>query len=58
LLQVNDEIKKIISQKNFSLDELSKEARKAGMRTMFEDGLQKVELAQTTLEEVLRVIME
>jgi type IV pilus assembly protein PilB len=58
LLQVNDEIKKIISQKNFSLDELSKEARKAGMKTMFEDGLQKVELAQTTLEEVLRVIME
>jgi type II secretory ATPase GspE/PulE/Tfp pilus assembly ATPase PilB-like protein len=33
-------------------------AREAGMKTMFEDGLEKVELALTTLEEVLRVIRE
>jgi len=28
------------------------------MKTMFEDGLQKVEVGMTTLEEVLRVIRE
>ena len=34
------------------------EARKNGMVTMFEDGLRKVELAETTIDEVLRVIRE
>jgi type II secretory ATPase GspE/PulE/Tfp pilus assembly ATPase PilB-like protein len=32
--------------------------RAAGSTTMFEDGLRKVELGQTTIEEVLRVIRE
>jgi type II secretory ATPase GspE/PulE/Tfp pilus assembly ATPase PilB-like protein len=40
------------------LEALRAAAQASGMRTMFEDGLQKVEVAQTTLEEVLRVIRE
>lgn len=58
MLEVTDSIKRIITDHNFSLEALQVEARKAGMKTMFEDGLTKVELAQTTLEEVLRVIRE
>lgn len=37
---------------------LRKQAIKEGMVTMFEDGLQKVELGATTIEEVLRVARE
>jgi len=40
------------------LDKLKVAARESGSRTMFEDGLKKVELALTTIEEVLRVIRE
>jgi type IV pilus assembly protein PilB len=58
MLEITDEIKRIIADKDFSLDKLQTAARKAGMKTMFEDGLMKVQLAQTTLEEVLRVIRE
>jgi type IV pilus assembly protein PilB len=58
LLQVTDPIKATIAGKDFSLAVLQEEARKAGMKSMFEDGLMKVSLAQTTLEEVLRVIRE
>jgi hypothetical protein len=35
--------------------DLAVEARKSGFRTMFEDGLDKVEQGVTTLEEVMRV---
>jgi len=58
LFEINDAVKSVITQERFDLEALRSEARKAGMQTMFEDGLLKVELAQTTLEEVLRVIRE
>lgn len=58
LLEINESVKKIITGDHFSLADLEQEARRSGMKTMFEDGLLKVELAQTTLEEVLRVIRE
>jgi len=58
VLEVTDKVKAIINDRNFSLDMLREEARKAGMRTMFEDGLEKTELALTTIDEVLRVIRE
>ncbi|MBM3257129.1 MAG: type II/IV secretion system protein [Candidatus Liptonbacteria bacterium] len=58
VLEVSEGIKKIITDSHFSLDTLRSEARKAGMKTMFEDGLEKAELALTTLEEVMRVIRE
>jgi type IV pilus assembly protein PilB len=58
MLEVTDAIKKVVADPKFDLAVLRKEAAKAGMRTMFEDGLMKVELAITTLEEILRVIRE
>ncbi|HEY5220979.1 MAG TPA: GspE/PulE family protein [Candidatus Paceibacterota bacterium] len=56
--QVDEKIKEIIVKPTFSLESLREQAQAEGMKTMFEDGLRKVELAQTTLEEVLRVIRE
>jgi type IV pilus assembly protein PilB len=58
LLEVNEPVKRIVASEHFDLESLRAAARKAGMKTMFEDGLLKVQLAQTTLEEVLRVIRE
>ncbi|MBI2888641.1 MAG: type II/IV secretion system protein [Candidatus Liptonbacteria bacterium] len=58
VLEVTDRVKTIINDRNFDLDMLRTEARKAGMRSMFEDGLEKAELALTTIDEVLRVIRE
>ena len=37
---------------------LEEAARKAGMRTMYEDGLMKAMAGITTIEEVLRVTQE
>jgi type IV pilus assembly protein PilB len=58
MFQVAEGVKKIITAEHFDLEALRKAARDAGMKTMFEDGLAKVEVGQTTLEEVLRVIRE
>ncbi len=58
LLMVNDEIRKYIVKADFTLDGLKEKARSFGMRSMFEDGLLKVEQGKTTIEEVLRVIRE
>lgn len=58
LLEVNEDIRKIIVSPDFSLDLLTMAAKKNGMVTMFEDGLRKASLGQTTIEEVLRVIRE
>lgn len=57
-IEVTDKIRKLIASSQFDLDSLRAEARAEGMKTMFEDGLEKVELALTTVEEVLRVIRE
>ncbi|MGB9608834.1 MAG: hypothetical protein ACPL3E_00490, partial [Minisyncoccia bacterium] len=53
-----DETKRIINSKDFSTELLWQAARKQGSETMFEDGLKKISLGITTLEEVLRVIRE
>jgi len=58
ILEVTDEIKRLINDPGFTLDVLRRAARRAGLQTMFEDGIDKVELAMTTVEEVLRVIRE
>lgn len=54
----NDKIKEIIVRKDFSIKTLWEQARKDGSESMFEDGLKKVELGITTIDEVLRVIRE
>ncbi len=58
VLEIDDEIRKVIVSTEFSLDSLNMLARKKGMTTMFEDGLYKVVTGVTTIEEVLRVIRE
>jgi type IV pilus assembly protein PilB len=56
--EVDEKIKELIVSPEFNLEALRSQAQASGMKTMFEDGLQKVEVGMTTLEEVLRVIRE
>ncbi len=58
ILEVTDTMRGLISKPSFDFADIRAEARRAGMKTMFEDGLRKVELALTTVEELLRVIQE
>ncbi|MDP3052840.1 MAG: GspE/PulE family protein [bacterium] len=58
ILNVTDEIRKLIVSPDFSLDAISGMAHKEGMVSMFEDGLKKIELGITTVEELMRVIRE
>ncbi len=58
VLDVTEEVRKLIISPDFNLDTLRHLARSEGMTTMFEDGLRKVERGVTTIEEVLRVIRE
>jgi len=58
ILNIDEEIRKLIISPDFSLDNLNNLAKKKGMLTMFEDGLRKASTGITTIEEVLRVIRE
>lgn len=57
VLEVTEGIKALISQKVDS-DLIAQKAVAEGMTTMHEDGLQKVQLGVTTIEEVLRATSE
>ena len=57
IFNVNEAIRDLI-MKQASSEEIKKMAIKGGMKTMFEDGLNKVETGTTTIEEILRVIRE
>lgn len=57
ILEVDDLVRKAIVDKRDS-NEIKEIARKNGMATMLEDGLEKVSQGLTTLEEVLRVTKE
>ncbi|MBI5133961.1 MAG: type II/IV secretion system protein [Candidatus Taylorbacteria bacterium] len=57
VFRVSDAIRSSV-MKESPISEIRKQAIKEGMKTMFEDGLQKVELGVTTVEEVLRVVRE
>lgn len=54
VLEVTKDIKKLITEKADS-DVIGREAVKEGMKTMLEDGLEKVAHGETTFEEVIRV---
>jgi type IV pilus assembly protein PilB len=56
--EVDEKMKALIASPHFDLAAVRAQAQEGGMKSMFEDGLQKVEVALTTLEEVLRVIRE
>jgi len=57
LLLINEDIKNMITAKNSS-SEIKKKAVASGMRTLFEDGLEKAKNGMTTVEEILRVTEE
>ncbi|OGF99898.1 hypothetical protein A2153_01985 [Candidatus Gottesmanbacteria bacterium RBG_16_38_7b] len=54
VLEVTNEIKKLITEKR-DAETITKQAVKEGMKTMIEDGLDKIARGVTTLEEVMRV---
>lgn len=58
ILDIDGDLRSIINSSNFSLNNLIEKARQKGVISMFEDGIRKAELGQTTIEEVLRVIRE
>jgi len=57
LLLVTDEIKELVTAKR-PANEIKKSALSGGMRTLFDDGMQKIKDGSTTIEEVLRVTKE
>ncbi len=57
LLAVDDAIRKLIL-KNADANEIRDAARQSGMKTLLEDGADKVRAGMTTLSEVLRVTQE
>lgn len=57
VLEINDEIKQLILKRGTS-DQVMSAAKKGGMTSMLQDGLEKVLLGLTTLEEVLRATKE
>ncbi len=57
VLTITETIKELIIKRS-SADEIQKQAQKEGMRTMVEDGFVKAAQGITSIEEILRVIME
>jgi type IV pilus assembly protein PilB len=57
LLLINDEIKEMVIAKK-SAGEIKQKVLAQGMRTLFDDGLEKVKKGVTSIEEVLRVTRE
>jgi len=55
ILEMTDSIKKLIMAKA-NASQIREEAIKQGMVTMIEDGLQKVEIGMTTIEEILSAV--
>ncbi len=58
VLDVTEPVRQLMMDPAFNLDALRGLARKEGMTTMFEDGLEKVTRGLTTIEEVFRVVRE
>jgi type IV pilus assembly protein PilB len=56
VMQVSEEVERLIVERA-STDEIAKFARAQGMRTLREDGLAKVLMGATTLEEIARVVV-
>jgi len=57
MLMVTDEIRKLILE-HADASSLANAAMQQGMRTMYQDGLQKVAQGMTSLEEILRVTQD
>jgi type IV pilus assembly protein PilB len=57
MLEINNEVRDLIN-KGGSEQAIRKAGRRNGMRTLFEDGLEKAAQGLTTIEEVLRVVSQ
>ena len=57
ILLLNEEIRRMV-MKHATANEIERQARDDGMRTMYEDGLMKALNGETSVEEVLRVTQE
>jgi len=57
MLLINEEIKNMVTARA-SANEIKKKALSLGMRTLYDDGMEKVKSGITTAEEVLRVTQE
>jgi general secretion pathway protein E len=57
LLVIDDDIRKLIL-KNADSNQIRRAAKEHGMRTLLEDGAEKIKAGITTLSEVLRVTQE
>jgi len=57
LVEVDEEVRRL-TIKGASGDEIKAQAQKSGMKSMLEDGIDKVASGQTTLAEVLRAVRE
>ncbi|MEY4731194.1 MAG: hypothetical protein RL681_140 [Candidatus Parcubacteria bacterium] len=58
IIAMNDALRRVIVEPQFDFETLRRVARANGTRLMFEDGIVKVQLGITTIEEVMRVIKE
>ena len=54
---MDENLRQAVTEKS-NADELKKLAINSGMKTMLEDGVEKVKLGITTIEELLRVTKE
>ena len=57
LVTIDDQIRRLIVGKS-DVNAIKEAARKNGMRTLFEDGLEKIRAGETTISELLRVTQE
>lgn len=57
LMEMSEEIRRLV-MKGANADEIRVQAVKEGMKTMLQDGLDKVLSGETTIEEILRVAIE
>jgi len=57
VLVMTDELRELILN-NASNSEIYKKARESGMRTLKEDGIEKIKRGYTTTEEVMRVTQD
>src|SRR5580658_10299990 len=57
LMEMDEDVRRLVKQ-NADATQIAATARRAGMKTLKEDGLEKVEQGMTTMEEVLRVTQD
>ena len=57
MIKINDKVRKMIIEKR-DASYVREKCIEMGMKTMVDDGIEKIRLGKTSLDEVLRVIRE